>query len=111
MPLSSKPGLQGVKAIVSAIARIYAEGGLLAFWTGNLLSVTKILPESAIKFLTYESSVSYYYPAVLIYPPKVPLQKRAFAKHLDKVEDSKDISGTSRFLSGGIGGITSQLSE
>ncbi|KIM90874.1 hypothetical protein PILCRDRAFT_1116 [Piloderma croceum F 1598] len=91
-PLSSKPGLQGIKAIVSAIARIYAEGGLLAFWTGNLLSVTKILPESAIKFLTYESS------------------KRAFAKHLDKVEDSKDISGTSRFLSGGLGGITSQLS-
>jgi solute carrier family 25 phosphate transporter 23/24/25/41 len=27
------------------------------------------------------------------------------------VEDIRDISGTSRFMSGGIGGITSQLSE
>ena len=31
---------------------------MLAFWTGNGLSVLKILPESAIKFLSYESSVS-----------------------------------------------------
>lgn len=37
-------------------------------------------------------------------------QKRAFAKYWDKVDDARDISGTSRFLSGGIGGITSQLS-
>ena len=29
-----------------------------AFWTGNGLSVAKILPESAIKFFTYETSVS-----------------------------------------------------
>lgn len=56
--LSPKPGLQGVKAIASAVARIYAEGGVLAFWTGNGLSVAKIFPESAIKFMTYESSVS-----------------------------------------------------
>jgi hypothetical protein len=37
-------------------------------------------------------------------------QKRAFAKYYDKVEDSRDISGFSRFISGGIGGISSQLS-
>jgi len=36
--------------------------------------------------------------------------KRAFAKHWDHVEDSRDISASSRFLSGGIGGISSQLS-
>lgn len=29
---------------------------------------------------------------------------------MDKVEDPRDISGISRFLSGGIGGISSQLS-
>lgn len=39
------------------------------------------------------------------------LQKRFFAKYWDHVEDSRDISQTSRFLSGGIGGILSQLSE
>ncbi|KAH8105887.1 mitochondrial carrier [Cristinia sonorae] len=83
---------QGMKAIASAVARIYAEGGVLAFWTGNGLSVAKILPESAIKFMSYESS------------------KRMFAKYWDNVEDSRNISGVSRFMSGGIGGITSQLS-
>jgi hypothetical protein len=39
------------------------------------------------------------------------LQKRFFAQYVDNVEDVREISGTSRFLSGGIGGITSQLSE
>ena len=38
-------------------------------------------------------------------------QKRFFAQYVDNVEDIREISGTSRFLSGGIGGITSQLSE
>lgn len=49
----------GVKVISGAIARIYAEGGLLAFWVGNGLSVAKIFPESAIKFYSYETSVSF----------------------------------------------------
>lgn len=56
--LSPQAPVRGVKAMVAAIGRIYAEGGVRAFWTGNGLSVAKILPESAIKFLTYESSVS-----------------------------------------------------
>ncbi|KZT12493.1 mitochondrial carrier [Laetiporus sulphureus 93-53] len=89
--LSSKAPVRGVRAIASAVARIYAEGGVLAFWTGNGLSVAKILPESAIKFLVYESS------------------KRMFAQYVDHVDDSREISGVSRFLSGGIGGISSQL--
>ena len=33
-----------------------------------------------------------------------------FAKYYDHVDNSRDISGISRFLSGGIGGISSQLS-
>ncbi|KAI0750724.1 mitochondrial carrier [Daedaleopsis nitida] len=90
--LTAQAPVRGFKAIGSAIARIYAEGGVLAFWTGNGLSVVKILPESAIKFLSYESS------------------KRMFAKYWDKVDDPRDISGVSRFMSGGLGGISSQLS-
>lgn len=85
-------GPTGLRILTSAVSRIFAEGGVLAFWTGNGLSVAKIFPESAIKFFTYESS------------------KRAFAKYWDKVEDPREISGVSRFLAGGIGGITSQLS-
>lgn len=33
-----------------------------------------------------------------------------FAQYWDGVSDPREISGVSRFLSGGIGGITSQLS-
>ncbi|KAF9534261.1 mitochondrial carrier [Crepidotus variabilis] len=84
--------LSGIRTISTAVLRIYAEGGVLAFWVGNGLSVAKIFPESAIKFFSYESS------------------KRAFAKYWDKVEDTRDISGFSRFVSGGLGGISSQLS-
>lgn len=90
--LHPEASVRGAKAIMSAIARIYAEGGIAAFWVGNGLSVAKIFPESAIKFLTYEAS------------------KRFFARYVDNVEDVREISGTSRFLSGGLGGITSQLS-
>jgi hypothetical protein len=56
--LSPQAPVRGVKAIVGAVSRIYAEGGIPAFWTGNGLSVIKILPESAIKFFSYETSVS-----------------------------------------------------
>ncbi|KAG2013565.1 mitochondrial carrier protein RIM2 [Coprinopsis cinerea AmutBmut pab1-1] len=84
--------VSGFRILGSAVTRIYAEGGVLAFWTGNGLSVAKIFPESAIKFFAYESA------------------KRAFAKYWDKVEDPREISQLSRFLSGGIGGISSQLS-
>ncbi|KAI0068778.1 mitochondrial carrier [Artomyces pyxidatus] len=90
--LHPEASVRGVKAIAAAVARIYAEGGIAAFWVGNGLSVAKIFPESAIKFMTYESS------------------KRVFAKYVDHVEDPREISGVSRFLSGGIGGITAQLS-
>ncbi|KAH8830503.1 mitochondrial carrier [Flagelloscypha sp. PMI_526] len=80
------------RTLSNAAMRIYTEGGVVAFWKGNGLNVAKIFPESAIKFFSYESS------------------KRMFAKYWDKVDDPRDISGTSRFISGGLGGISSQLS-
>ena len=48
----------GIKLMLNATCRIYAEGGIRGFWVGNGLSVAKIFPESAIKFFTYESAVS-----------------------------------------------------
>jgi solute carrier family 25 phosphate transporter 23/24/25/41 len=53
----------GVRIISGAVSRIYSEGGVLAFWTGNGLSVAKIFPESAIKFFAYESAASPTLPA------------------------------------------------
>jgi hypothetical protein len=37
--------------------------------------------------------------------------ERFFAKYVDHVPDTTDISGTSRFVAGGLGGISSQLGE
>ncbi|KAF8517770.1 mitochondrial carrier [Gautieria morchelliformis] len=70
---------QGAKALAGAVARLYTEGGVRAFWVGNGLNLFKIFP------------------------------KLLFAKHWDLVEDPRDISGVSRFISGGMGGIVSQL--
>jgi hypothetical protein len=65
--------VRGAKAILSAIARIYAEGGIAAFWVGNGLSVAKIFPESAIKFLTYEASVCP--PLIFVTAPEHALKR------------------------------------
>lgn len=89
---TSKIATRGFSMLTEAVQALYREGGgLKAFWVGNGLNCLKIFPESAIKFLSYETA------------------KRAFAKYVDGVQDSRDISGTSRFLSGGFGGITSQF--
>ncbi|PWN32020.1 mitochondrial carrier [Meira miltonrushii] len=89
---TSKIATRGMSMLTEAVHALYREGGgLKAFWVGNGLNCLKIFPESAIKFLSYETA------------------KRAFAKYVDGVSDSRDISGTSRFLSGGFGGITSQF--
>lgn len=101
---------RGAKAILGAVTRIYAEGGVLGFWVGNGLSVAKIFPESAIKFMSYETSVSVLSSCMLTGGLDYVHQKRLFAQYVDHVEDVRDISGLSRFLSGGMGGITSQLS-
>ncbi|PWZ03220.1 mitochondrial carrier [Testicularia cyperi] len=89
---TAKAAGQGLGILREALTNLYRDGGgLRAFWVGNGLNCLKIFPESAIKFLSYETA------------------KRAFAKYVDNVSDSRDISGSSRFLSGGFGGITSQL--
>ncbi|PKI84696.1 hypothetical protein MVES1_001212 [Malassezia vespertilionis] len=89
---STRLGMSSMYDIMYAMRVICRDGGLRSFWLGNGLNCIKIFPESAIKFFSYEMS------------------KRWFAKHYDHVADSRDISGFSRFMSGGIGGITSQLS-
>lgn len=83
--------VHGLRVLTDAISKLYIEGGIRAFWVGNGLNLIKIFPESAMKFMTYEQT------------------KKLFAQHWDHVEDPRNISGTSRFISGGIGGITSQL--
>ncbi|KAL1410312.1 hypothetical protein Q8F55_004318 [Vanrija albida] len=91
-PAAGHSPFAAAKGLWTAVVKIYQTGGgVKAFWVGNGLNVAKILPESAIKFVSYEQS------------------KRFLAKYWDKVTDPADISSSSRFIAGGIGGITSQL--
>ncbi|EGX47144.1 hypothetical protein AOL_s00097g190 [Orbilia oligospora ATCC 24927] len=73
-----------------AIRTLWNAGGVRSFFAGNGLNVVKVLPESAIKFGSFEAA------------------KRLFAR-LEGADDPKHISGGSRFLAGGVGGVVSQL--
>ncbi|KPV72307.1 uncharacterized protein RHOBADRAFT_8137, partial [Rhodotorula graminis WP1] len=87
-----KPPRPGAGSLTKAIRTVYNQGGgIKAFWTGNGLNIIKIFPESAIKFLSYESA------------------KRVFAQYWDRVPDQTLISNSSRFVAGGIGGVVSQF--
>ncbi|KAI7896446.1 mitochondrial carrier domain-containing protein [Mucor mucedo] len=78
-------------SFMSAVRSIYNHGGWKAFFLGNGLNVMKIIPESAIKFYSYESC------------------KELFANLLD-CEDKDSIPTTARFAAGGVAGICSQFS-
>ncbi|KAK4695810.1 hypothetical protein P7C70_g8485, partial [Phenoliferia sp. Uapishka_3] len=87
-----KASRRNAGSIPAAVRAVWKQGGgISSFWTGNGLNVIKIFPESAIKFLSYETA------------------KRVFAQYWDKVPDQTMISNSSRFVAGGIGGVVSQF--
>jgi solute carrier family 25 (mitochondrial phosphate transporter), member 23/24/25/41 len=71
--------------IASRARQIYENGGIKAFWRGNGANVLKIIPESSVRFVTYEA-----------------------CKRLIHGEDSEP-SARAKFLAGGLAGITSQM--
>lgn len=75
----------------SAVRSIYNHGGWRGFFVGNGLNVMKIIPESAIKFYSYESC------------------KQLFANILH-CEDKDSIPTSARFAAGGMAGICAQFS-
>ncbi|CAZ85743.1 unnamed protein product [Tuber melanosporum] len=77
--------------IKDSIRALWRAGGVRSFFAGNGLNVVKILPESAIKFGSFEAA------------------KRALSR-LEGTNDASNISPISRFLAGGIGGVVSQFS-
>ncbi|TGZ77404.1 mitochondrial carrier [Ascodesmis nigricans] len=73
-----------------AVSELWRAGGVRSFFAGNGLNVIKVLPESAIKFGSFEAA------------------KRTLAR-LEGVEDTAHISQVSRFIAGGVGGVVSQF--
>ncbi|KAK0708954.1 mitochondrial carrier domain-containing protein [Lasiosphaeria miniovina] len=83
------------KPIADAVASLWKAGGLRNFFagethSGNGLNVVKIMPESAIRFGSYEAS------------------KRFLAVY-EGHGDPAQISTVSKFVAGGMGGMTAQF--
>ncbi|KAK0670049.1 mitochondrial carrier domain-containing protein [Cercophora samala] len=76
--------------IVDAMVTLWKTGGFRTFFAGNGLNVVKIMPESAIRFGSYEAS------------------KRFLAAY-EGHDDPTQISTVSKFVAGGIGGMTAQF--
>ncbi|KAF6839209.1 calcium dependent mitochondrial carrier [Colletotrichum plurivorum] len=79
-----------VRPFTDALKDLWQAGGMRSLFAGNGLNVIKIMPESAIKFGSYEAA------------------KRTLAK-LEGHNDPKQINGYSKFVSGGVAGMVAQF--
>ncbi|EFW99036.1 calcium dependent mitochondrial carrier protein [Grosmannia clavigera kw1407] len=78
------------RPITDAVVSLYRAGGLRTFFAGNGLNVVKIMPETAIKFGSYEAA------------------KRACAS-LEGHGDPAHINPYSKFVAGGVAGMIAQF--
>ncbi|EHK97704.1 putative calcium-binding mitochondrial carrier SAL1-1 [Glarea lozoyensis 74030] len=77
------------RPLVEATKELWRAGGIRSLFAGNGLNVVKVMPESAIKFGSYEAA------------------KRALAQ-LEGHGDPQNINPYSKFVAGGVGGLVSQ---
>ncbi|TKX22003.1 putative mitochondrial carrier protein 12 [Elsinoe australis] len=75
--------------LINACRELWAAGGIRSLFAGNGLNIIKVMPESAVKFGSYEAS------------------KRVIAQ-IEGHGDSKRISSASQFVAGGVAGMISQ---
>ncbi|GAB7350746.1 hypothetical protein MBLNU459_g1297t1 [Dothideomycetes sp. NU459] len=80
---------QGANTLIQACKDLWAAGGMKSLFAGNGLNVVKVMPESAVKFGSYEAA------------------KRVVAK-FEGHTDTKKISPVSQFVAGGMAGMVSQ---
>ncbi|KAI9744946.1 MAG: hypothetical protein M1818_001873 [Claussenomyces sp. TS43310] len=78
------------RPLIDATKELWKAGGWRSLFAGNGLNVIKVMPESAIKFGSYEGA------------------KRALA-HIEGHGDSTEINPVSKFIAGGLGGMAAQL--
>ncbi|KAI5858279.1 mitochondrial carrier [Durotheca rogersii] len=78
------------RPLLTAVAELYKSGGLRGFFAGNGLNVVKIMPETAIRFGAYEAA------------------KKTLAG-LEGHDDMHQINPYSKFVAGGVAGMTAQI--
>ncbi|OTB01597.1 hypothetical protein M426DRAFT_63815 [Hypoxylon sp. CI-4A] len=78
------------KPFITAVADIYKAGGIRGFFAGNGLNVVKIMPETAIRFGAYEAA------------------KKTLAS-FEGHNDTHHINPYSKFVAGGVAGMTAQF--
>ncbi|KAI3652611.1 hypothetical protein MP228_002036 [Amoeboaphelidium protococcarum] len=98
----------------SVCKRVYVDGGILAFWTGNGVNILKIIPESAVRFYVYERAkrymVSVRKPVALI-SADVGTKNKTSATGGNRAElkvSPPEITTKERMAAGGIAGFASQ---
>ncbi|KAF2719361.1 mitochondrial carrier [Polychaeton citri CBS 116435] len=79
----------GMQSLIGACQELWAAGGMRSLFAGNGINVIKVMPESAVKFGSYEAA------------------KRAVAK-VEGHGDPSHINNVSQFVSGGVAGMISQ---
>ncbi|KAK1528316.1 hypothetical protein CPAR01_12874 [Colletotrichum paranaense] len=79
-----------VRPFSDAVKDLWKAGGMRSLFAGNGLNVIKIMPESAIKFGSYEAA------------------KRTLSK-FEGHNDPRQISSTSKFVAGGVAGMVAQF--
>ena len=77
-------------SLVAAVKDVYRAGGIRSFFVGNGLNVLKIVPESAIRFGSFEG------------------MKKTFAS-FEGASSVDNMSAFSRFIAGGLAGAVSQM--
>ncbi|KAH7414124.1 calcium dependent mitochondrial carrier protein-like protein [Phaeosphaeria sp. MPI-PUGE-AT-0046c] len=85
-----RAALNAWRPLATAMKELWQAGGMRSLYAGNGLNVVKVMPESAIKFGSYEAA------------------KRVFAK-IEGHNDPTRIHAWSQFVAGGLAGIVSQF--
>ncbi|KAF2230197.1 mitochondrial carrier [Viridothelium virens] len=85
-----KAARHSFRPLVDASKELWAAGGIRSLFAGNGLNVIKVMPESAVKFGSYEGA------------------KRLIAR-AEGHGDPKKISPVSQFVAGGLAGMISQF--
>ncbi|EMD91761.1 hypothetical protein COCC4DRAFT_128411 [Bipolaris maydis ATCC 48331] len=85
-----KAAMNAWRPLATATKELWQAGGMRSLYAGNGLNVVKVMPESAIKFGSYEAA------------------KRIFAK-IEGHNDPATIHSWSKFVAGGLAGMVSQF--